>query len=104
MASYNFGYEGSDLKFLVEMTSEGFSMDDDEWSVGVQIGSKIVTTIPKEKCIKGEDGKWYVCVNKEFVKKGEFSLIAYAHVPDADFEDGDREEVFKQHMGNIQKV
>lgn len=97
-------YEGSDLKFLVEMTASGFNMDDDHWAVGVQCGTKIVRKYEKEECIRGNDGKWYVCVDRDVLKKGELSLVAYAAVPDTDFEDGFRDEVDKSYMGLIKKV
>lgn len=105
MATNAFGYEGSDLKFVVELTSDGFDIDRDDWAVGVQVGTKILTTITKSEAIKSpEDGKWYICINKEYVKKGDLSLVAYAKVPDADFDDGVRDEVDKRFIGVIQKV
>ena len=97
-------YEGSDLKFLVEMTASGFDMDEDNWSVGVQCGTKIVRVYAKEECIQGEDGKWYVCIDRDVLRKGDLSLIAYADVPDTDFDDGYRNEVDKSRMGKILKV
>jgi len=105
MAEQNYSWwDGSDLKFLVDIQASGFDMDSDEWSVGVEVGTKIVKTYPKEECIKGDDGNWYVCIDKSYLRNGDLSLIAYASIPDADFDDGSRDEVDKQIMGRIKKV
>jgi len=105
MASNDFiAFEQTDMKFLVEINSDGFDMDVDDWAVGVQIGTRIVKKFPKEECLKGEDGNWYVCIDKEYLKKGELSLIAYAQVPDPDFDDGVRDEAYKEYMGRVQKL
>ena len=97
-------YLPNDLKFLVEITASGFSMDDNDWRVGVKCGSKIVKTYNKSECVKGEDGNWYVCIEKSILKKGEFALIGYAEVLDPDFEDGIRSEADKVRIGRIESI
>ena len=86
------------------MTSTGFSMDDDNWSVSVMCANKIVQVIPKEDCVKEEDNKWYVFINAEYLKKGDLTLVAHIYVPDSNFNDGYRDEVELAKVGKIIKV
>ena len=98
-------YTPGDLKYLVEMTASGFNMDTDEWSVGVKCGSKIVHTYTKDECIRDDNGHWYVCIEKEVLKKGDLYLIAFAEVPDDDFSDGVRSECEKSpKLGNLESL
>lgn len=97
-------YIGEDLKFLVEMTATGFSMDDDDWSVTVMISNKPVAEFKKEDCVRGDDQNWYVCVPAEVLKKGPLTLVGHARIPDVDFEDDIRDEIEVKSMGKIEKV
>lgn len=97
-------YIGTDLKFEIELTSSGFSMDDDDWTISVKSANKIVQEIPKSDCVKEQDGKWYVFVNAEYLKKGDLELVAHAYVPDEHFNDGYRDEVDKVRVGRMNKV
>lgn len=103
MANYKW-YLGTDLKFLVEMTASGFSMDDNDWSVTVYIGNKAVKEYDKSECVRDDDGNWYVCIQSDLLKKGDISLVGHARVPDTDFDDNYRDEVDKQLVGRMLKV
>lgn len=96
-------YLGTDLKFLVEMTAQGFSMDNNDWEVSVMCGTKTVSTFGKQDCIRDDDGNWYVCIKATLLKKGDLTLVAHALVPDTDFEDDIRNEVDKEKVGKILK-
>lgn len=85
-------YLPNDLKYIVDIKAAGFDMDINEWSVGVKCGSKIVHIYTKDECIRDDNGKWFVCIEKEVLKKGDLYLIGYAEVPDSDFPDGYRSE------------
>lgn len=97
-------YVGEDLKFLVEMTAPGFSMDDDDWSVTVRIGSKDVAEFKKEDCIRDNDGNWYVCIEADILSRGPLTLVGHARIPDMDFDDGIRDEIDAKSMGKIDKI
>lgn len=97
-------YAGTDLKFLVEMSSTGFNMDSDDWSVSVKIANKVVSEIHKSECVRESDGKWYVYINADILKPGSLSLVAHIRVPDANFEDGYRDEYEERMVGSIKKL
>lgn len=97
-------YTGTDLKFLIEMSSSGFSMDDDDWSILVRSSGKIVQEIPKTDCVRENDGKWYVFVNASYLKSGELALVAHIRVPDPNFDDDFRDEYEVKVVGKIDKI
>lgn len=97
-------YMGTDLKVLIEMTAPGFSMDDDDWEVILKSGSKILKTYTKEECVVGEDGKYYICVRSEDMKRGSIDIVFHALVPDEDWDDGIRNETDKQTFARILKI
>lgn len=97
-------YIGTDLKFLIEMTSSGFDMDDDNWTILVKSANKIVQEIPKSECLREDDGSWYVHINADVLKKGDLVLVAHIYVPDPNFNDGYRDEIETEKVGRIVKV
>lgn len=97
-------YLGTDLKFHIEMTSTGFSMDDDDWSILVKNANKVIQEIPKSGCLREDDGEWYVHINAEHLKKGDLALVAHIYVPDPNFNDGYRDEIELVKVGKINKL
>ena len=98
-------YAGTDLKFLVEMSSTGFNMDTDDWSISVKNANKVVLEIPKSQCVReAAEGKWYVHINADILKPGTLSLVAHIRVPDVNFEDGYRDEYEERSVGTIKKI
>ena len=99
---------GTDLKVKVDLSCEGFSMDDAAFDVVVKCGNTSITY-----------SKPAVVGNKEFVKidddyymyiptddlKGLVTLVATLKVPDSNYEEGDyiRREVVKQDLCNIKR-
>ena len=97
-------YNGSDLKFLVEIAGDGFDMDTNDWGVSVAVDGKTLKRYSKEECVRGDDG-WYVCISKDIMKKfGTVSLVADAGIPDEDFESGIRNEVDSVVVGTYKKI
>lgn len=97
-------YNGSDLKFLVEITGDGFDMDENDWGVTVVVDGKALKRYAKEDCVKVDDS-WYVCISKDVMKKfGTVSLVADAGIPDNDFDDGIRHEVDRVIVGKYSKI
>lgn len=110
-------YKGDEIKFSIELTAQGFSMDDDDFDIEVVSsngssvkGSKnppagsgtdviifseeVETTIPPAE----EGGEptvetttfWYAIVKTEKLDIGNLRVIATAYVPDAHADDGIR--------------
>lgn len=86
-------FVGTELKFKVDISSTGFNMDSDDWSVKIVRGNKSREFF-KADCIAGEDG-WYVCFDTRDFGPGLYFAVITAHVPDSDFGDGIRTEVKK---------
>lgn len=104
MAQTNNWYSGSDLKFLIEITADGFSMANDDWAISVCIDGKILHRYEKADCVQ-DGNNWFVCISRDVLTKyGKLSLIAEAEVPDSDFEEDVRHEVDKVIIGTYSKV
>ncbi len=102
---------GTDLKIKVELTCEGFSMDDDDfdlvlrWNGGEKPLQKRESS-HSDELVRSDEGDWYLCIETEGMK-GLVTLIAKLYVPDNDFplKDGKRirEEVVKQDLFNVKR-
>lgn len=105
MAQTNNWYSGSDMKFLVNITAQDFSMDDNDWGITVYIDNKPIKRYDKSDCVRDDEGEWYVCISREDIKKyGVLSLVADAAIPDTDFADGVRHDVGKLKIGTYSKI
>ena len=100
---------GTDLKIKVELTCEGFSMDDNDFDLTVRWngGTDTYTKREEEKdthIIRSQEGDWYLCIPTEGMK-GLVTLIAKLYVPDSDFQfqDNIREEIVKQDLFTIKR-
>lgn len=98
-------YLGSDFKALVQMTAPGFDMDLDDWSVSVMIDDRKTHTYKKADCVRANDGKYYVPVSRDYLKKtGTLKLVGNAEIPDTDFPDGIRHESVPITIGKYKKL
>lgn len=110
--------KGTEKKFAINLTVPGFSMDDDDFEIEVATPAESLkgyknppagastdvlifseTATPEE----GDPVKtWYAIVNTgAFTKIGELRVIATAHVPDANANDGIRDEMAKVALGTL---
>lgn len=88
-------YQGTELKFTLDIQSEGFSMADDDFKVVIKNTKKSVT-ISKAEMILDENENYLFTVDTGFMGTGEYWITTIAYVPDGDFDDGLRTEVQKQ--------
>lgn len=98
-------WQGSDLKFLVEITAEGFDINRDDYTIVLKRGVKEV--IVNKSQIIDNDGDKYLCLEKETLAElgtGDIYVVTYAEVPDSDFSDAFRTEVDKQLLCTINRV
>ena len=100
---------GTDLKVKVDLSCEGFSMDDDDFDVVVKCGNIAIkyTTDPtaaSDKTFVHIDDDYYMYIPTDDLK-GLVTLVATLKVPDSDYEEGDyiRREVVKQDLCNIKR-
>lgn len=100
-------YIGTELKFALTITSSGFNMDSDPWIAVVTNGSNSIQYgRGKDNTVIDDNGQWYILVNTSELGSGQYYLIVEIDVPDDDFSDGYRHEVFKQErpLCNVTKV
>ena len=90
---------GTKLKFKVEMTASGFSMDSDLWTVTVSRGP-VSHVYAKTDCVKGLDG-WFVGVDTTEFGAGTYYATLTGYVPDTDFQGGVRPEVRRFYLIDV---
>lgn len=114
MEDFDGAWVGGILKYKVEITAEGFSMEDDEFSVEVRRGSKSVlfekadmliheveTEVAGSGSGAGEtevETEYYIAIDTEALGAGQYVAITRAYVPDDDVEGGVRVEITKQNL------
>lgn len=99
-------WQGSDLKFLIEIMAEGFDIDNDNYRIVLKRGAREVL-IDKSDIVVDDD-EHFLCVTKEQLESlgtGDIYIVTYAEVPDTDFvERNIRREVDKQLLCTINRV
>lgn len=93
-------YIGTELKFILDITASGFSMVDDDFTVTLKRGST-QRTFAKNDLVRDAEDNFYVCFDSAEFGKGIIDAIVTAYVPDSDFDDGLRTEVYKFKLINI---
>lgn len=96
-------FVGTELKFKIDIEAEGFSMEDDDFNVVIQ-RRNVKKVFNKEGLIKDGEGNYYVCFDTAEFGVGTISAVVTAYVPDTDFPDGLRTEVYAMDLVNINKV
>lgn len=107
---------GNDLKFRIDISATGFSMDSDNFTIDIYNG-KNRHTLTKEDLIhvsdldadSGEDGigldeGWYLLINTKDFVPGLVWMSVQASVPDDDFPSGYRSEVATAPLCNLKPI
>lgn len=104
---------GTEKKFAIELTAPGFSMDDNDFEIEVSVSTESIkgyktppqgaaTDVLIFKETAGGTSTWYMIVNTAaFTKLGDMKAVATAHIPDANANDGIRNEVVKTILGTL---
>ena len=93
-------FVGTELKMLANLKCEGFSMETDPWKVTVKRGSKeIVCTRGENTVFNGEN--WFCKIDTGLLGSGIYKVIGEVDVPDPDFENGYRHEVYVKEFGPV---
>ena len=103
MATSDYTWNGTGLKFAVSMTCSGFDMDDDDWTITVTKG-KTSIVFDKDSAVQDAQDNWYICIDSTLLGPGMAQIIFDAYVPDDDFEGGIRHEIQKYDLINIQRL
>ena len=107
-------FNGSMLKYLLEISASGFSMDNDEFEVTLKRGTKTLTIKKEDMVVEAytdivdnvsiEKHHYYVCFDSSYFGAGVISVVVTAWVPDVDFEGGLRRIVDKFELINVLAV
>lgn len=96
-------FQGTELKFSLDIQIEGFSMVDDDFFIVIRNGVGKSVTIQKSAMLLQEDEKFLFTVDTEELGTGKYTIITTAFVPDGDFEDGLRTEVDKRTLCEVEQ-
>ena len=91
---------GTGLKFAINITADGFDMNEDDFEVAIGNGSKRIV-LQKSDIKDGENGEHLLCFDSTQFPSGMLRLVVSAKVPDDDFDDGVRKEVFAMDFVNL---
>lgn len=101
MAAQDRAFYGSEMKYLVEITSPGFSMQTDDFKIELKRGGNSKVFMKEDLVYR--EGNFYLCFDTTDFGPGTLTAIMTAYVPDDDFEDGIRTEVFKFDFMSVDK-
>ena len=96
-------FVGTELKFKIDITAEGFSMVDDDFAVAIVRGDK-VKVFHKEDLVVDDNDDYYCCFDTEEFGSGLVQAVIVAYIPDDDYDDGFREEVYQLDLIQINNV
>lgn len=85
-------FVGTQLKFAVSITADGFDMSEDEWKIIVTRG-KNTQVFDSTTAVEDADGQWYITVDTLALGAGQAYITYVAYVPDEDCEGGYRTEI-----------
>ena len=89
-------YKGTELKFILTIDADGFSMVDDDFKIRLSTndGRKYIE-ITKEQMAVDEDDNYIFMFDTSCLGTGIVTMTTFAYVPDEDFDDNLRTEVDK---------
>lgn len=107
-------FEGTELKYLLEIESSGFNMETDYFEITLRRGEKELKfkrddlvaepyTVVVDN-ISIEKHHYYVCFDTAYFGPGPITAIVVALVPDSDFAAGTRKIVDKFLLTNVDEV
>ena len=91
-------FTGSQFKVLLEIESDGFNIDEDDWTCVVRNGKRTITADKTTNSKRHDDGKWFVLVDTDQLGSGQYEMIVDIDVPDTDFEGSMRHERYKINL------
>ena len=116
-------YKGSEIKFSIALTAQGFSMDDDDFAIEVRgqkgsiKGNKNNTTgdsnivIFREPALDDDssssepsEGTWFAIISTDPLSTGDMDVIGTAYIPDSNAPDGIRTDLAKTTLGTLKNI
>lgn len=91
---------GTDLKFQITLTAEGFNQGSDRYDLDFYCGDQLRHFTQKDIVTDG-DGHYYLLVPTAGLTPGMMRLVITAYVPDTDFGNRVRKEVESVVIGPL---
>ena len=95
-----YAFLGTKLKFALNISAQGFNIDEDEFCVDIRRGDKTLH-FDKDDLVVDDNDQYYVCFDSADLGGGLIEATITAFVPDDDFEDGVRTEVVKLNLISV---
>lgn len=96
-------YLGTEKKLALTITSQGFSMDTDPWKVTIVNGKNQIVCNRTQNAVVDSSNQWYLLVDTKLLGVGTPKVIIEIDVPDEDFDDNYRHEVYVKRLDTIVK-
>lgn len=101
MAQTNRTFLGTEVKFLVTIEADGFDMERDDFNITLKRGG---SSLFFEKAdLVHDENSFYLCFDTKDLGSGVVTATITAYVPDNDFDDGLRTEVYKFDLMTVDK-
>lgn len=94
---------GTEIKFAVNVTCEGFDMGTDDFTVMIMRGHNVVKELAKEDLVVSGEA-YLLCIDTNEIGAGAFDVAVNAQVPDQHFADGFRTEIEKVSLMTVKKL
>ena len=93
-------YIGTDLKFKITLTAEGFDQGRDNYEIDFYCGDghKHFT---QDDVVKGTDGNFYIFIPTSDFTPGITKMVITAYIPDRDISGGVRKEIESIILGPL---
>ena len=94
---------GTEVKFAVSLEAQGFSMDDNDFTLYIMKGRNIVKEYQKADMVV-ENDTYLLCIDTNEIGIGTFDLAVKAQVPDGHFPDSYRTEIERVPLMTVKKL
>jgi len=96
---------GTDVKFSVYIEADGFDMATDNFTIDIMCRNHLVKHYDKSDIVYNEsDDEWYLCIDTAGLCPAKYDAVVYVDIPDEDFGDGIRTEVYRETLMTVTKV
>ncbi len=92
-------YIGTDLKFQITINATGFDQSKDKYNIDLYCGDKKLSFTQND--VINSKGNYYLVVSTSSLNPGMMRMVITAMIPDADCDDGYRNEIAVQNLGSL---
>lgn len=96
-------YLGTEKKLAITISCQGFDMDRDPWKVTIVNGNNKIICTRTQNATKDIHDQWYLLIDTTQLGVGKPRAIIEIDVPDFDFDDEYRHEVYVKPFDAIIK-